>query len=204
MTDYRAYARTAAAKRGIDPDIFERQIMQESGFRPDAVSPAGARGIAQFMPGTAEWVARRIDVSLDDFWAEPRLQLDGALWLMGWLLGRYGGNYCQALAGYNAGHGAVDRYGGVPPYRETERYVATILGADWPNRCHPGRPPAGYRVDGTDGAGLNLRERPDAAPVVKLLPEGALVEARDRAWRPLRDPTDGATGWGAEQFVVPA
>ena len=57
----------------------------------------------------------------------------------------------------------------------------------------------------TDGAGLNLRERPDgSAPVVKLLPEGALVEARDRAWRPLRDPAGGATGWGAEQFVVPA
>ena len=55
----------------------------------------------------------------------------------------------------------------------------------------------------TDGAGLNLREGPSSdAAVVKLLPEGALVEALDRAWRPLRDPTDGATGWGANQFVV--
>ena len=64
-------------------------------------------------------------------------------------------------------------------------------------------PPEGFRVANTDGAGLNLRAAPStSAAAIKLMPEGAPVAIRDRAWRPVRDPADGATGWAAEQFLM--
>ena len=119
--DLRAYARQAAARAGIDPDIFTAQIQQESGFNPSAKSPAGAIGIAQFMPGTASGMG--IDPS------DPYAALDAAAKLDSQNLARYGGDYEKALAAYNAGGGNVDRYGGVPPFEETQRYVKNILGA---------------------------------------------------------------------------
>jgi murein DD-endopeptidase MepM/ murein hydrolase activator NlpD len=65
--------------------------------------------------------------------------------------------------------------------------------------------PGRYRVAKTDGSGLNLRREPSTgAAVVRLLAEGAMVERQDRAWRPVRDPAGGATGWAAEQFLIPA
>lgn len=127
-TDYRAIARAAATGHGVDADIFERQINQESGFNPNAVSPAGARGLAQFMPATGAGVAAQLGIPLDRFWADPTLQLEGAAVHMHDLLAMFGGNYRFALAGYNAGPGAVQQYGGVPPYEETQRYVRSILG----------------------------------------------------------------------------
>src|SRR5262245_23582456 len=118
--DLHEYARQAANRYGIDPDIFERQIQQESGFRTDAMSPAGATGIAQFMPGTAAGMG--VDPT------DPYASLDAAARLMKSNLGSYGGDYAKALAAYNAGPGNVDKYGGVPPFEETQRYVSTILG----------------------------------------------------------------------------
>lgn len=114
------FARQMATRAGIDPNVFVRQIQQESGFNPGARSPAGATGIAQFMPGTARGLG--IDPS------DPYQALEGAARLMKSNLDRYGGDYAKALASYNAGPGAVDRYGGVPPFEETRRYVSTILG----------------------------------------------------------------------------
>jgi hypothetical protein len=114
------YARQAAQRMGIDPDIFTRQIQQESGFNPNAGSPAGAQGVAQFMPSTARGLG--VDTS------DPYSSLDGAARLMRSNLDKYGGDYGKALAAYNAGGGAVDRYGGIPPFEETQRYVKTILG----------------------------------------------------------------------------
>lgn len=119
-TGYEAVARAAAQKYGIDPDIFARQIGQESGFNPNAVSPAGARGIAQFMPETA----RGLGINPDD----PGQALDGAAWYMAQLVQNNGGDVAKALAAYNAGQGNVDKYGGVPPFAETQRYVANIVG----------------------------------------------------------------------------
>jgi soluble lytic murein transglycosylase-like protein len=118
--DLRAYARQAALRAGIDPDIFERQIQQESGFSPTAKSPAGAQGIAQFMPDTAAGL--KLDPS------DPYASLDAAAQLDAQNLARYGGDYAKALAAYNAGGGNVDKYGGVPPFAETQDYVKTILG----------------------------------------------------------------------------
>jgi soluble lytic murein transglycosylase-like protein len=117
---YVQHARSVATKYGVDPNIFVRQIQAESGFRPDARSPAGALGIAQFMPGTA--------ASMGVNPMNPQQALDGAARHMASLLKKYGGDYHKALAAYNAGAGTVDKYGGVPPYAETQTYVRTILG----------------------------------------------------------------------------
>jgi len=119
--DLQQYARQAAQRAGIDPDVFVRQIQQESGFNPTAQSPAGATGIAQFMPATAQGMG--IDPT------DPYASLDGAAKLMASNLEKYGGDYAKALAAYNAGPGNVDKYGGVPPFEETQRYVSNILGA---------------------------------------------------------------------------
>ena len=112
--------RQAAIKAGIDPDIFSRQINQESGFNPNAQSGAGAQGIAQFMPGTAKGLGIN---PLD-----PGQALPAAANLMKSYLDKYGGDWSKALAAYNAGPGNVDQYGGVPPFGETQNYVKTILG----------------------------------------------------------------------------
>jgi hypothetical protein len=126
----RAVAREAAISAGIDPVIFDRQIMVESRFDPSATSPAGARGIAQLTPGTAR--AWGVDPS------DPVASLQAAAQHMAGYVERYG-NYPMALAAYNAGPGSVERYGGVPPFAETRNYVSKILGSG-PNP--PGRVPA--------------------------------------------------------------
>jgi len=121
-------AYNTALKFGLDPDIFTRQLQQESGFNPSAKSPAGARGVAQFMPGTAAGVAKQLGVSLDEFWKDPGLQIQGAAQHMTDLLSQFGGDIKLALAAYNAGPGNVQKYGGVPPFEETQRYIERILG----------------------------------------------------------------------------
>jgi len=112
--------RQAATGAGIDPDLFARQINQESGFNPNAGSPAGAQGIAQFMPDTARGLG--IDPT------DPGQALPAAANLMKSYLAKYGGDWSKALAAYNAGPGNVDKYGGVPPFDETQTYVKNILG----------------------------------------------------------------------------
>jgi Transglycosylase SLT domain/Peptidase_C39 like family len=112
--------RQAATGAGIDPDLFARQINQESGFNPNAGSPAGAQGIAQFMPETARGLG--IDPT------DPGQALPAAANLMKSYLAKYGGDWSKALAAYNAGPGNVDKYGGVPPFDETQTYVKNILG----------------------------------------------------------------------------
>jgi Transglycosylase SLT domain/NlpC/P60 family len=114
-----------AQQYGVDPGIFERQINQESGFNPKAVSSAGAQGIAQFMPATARGVGLA-----DPF--EPYSALDAAARHMRENLDANGGRYDLALAAYNAGQGNVNKHGGVPPFDETRRYIATILGNERP------------------------------------------------------------------------
>ena len=114
-----AYARRVAQQNGIDPNIFVAQIQQESGFRPDAHNASGASGIAQLMPQYYP----NVDTS------DPYASLDAAAQTMGANLKKYDGDYAKALAAYNAGGGAVDKYGGVPPYAETQSYVTKILGS---------------------------------------------------------------------------
>lgn len=118
---YGPMIQAAAARHGIDPQVFTNLVRQESGFDPDAGSPAGARGLCQLMPGTA----RTLGVSDP---RDPAQALEGGAKYLREQLDHFGGDYTKALAAYNAGPGAVQRYGGVPPYAETQNYVRTILG----------------------------------------------------------------------------
>jgi soluble lytic murein transglycosylase-like protein len=111
----------ARAQR-LDPEFFAATMLQESAYNPNAVSAAGALGIAQFMLGTAD------DAGVDPF--DPYAALAGASRLLGGYVRAYTGVYpdpdAVALAAYNAGPGAVDRYHGIPPYKETREYVNII------------------------------------------------------------------------------
>jgi Transglycosylase SLT domain/D-alanyl-D-alanine carboxypeptidase len=111
----------AALRWNVPAELLAAQLYAESGFNPFAESPAGARGIAQFMPGTA-----RAYGLADPY--DPDAAIDAQAHLMSDLLKRFEGKVALALAAYNAGAGAVERYGGVPPYAETRVYVARILG----------------------------------------------------------------------------
>lgn len=109
-----------ADRYGIDRQIAIAQLWQESKFNNNAVSSAGARSIAQFMPATARQY--KVDVNNVDS------ALDGWGRYMAYLLKLFGGNYSLALAGYNAGEGNVKKYGNtIPPFNETKNYVATII-----------------------------------------------------------------------------
>jgi len=111
---------TAAAKKhGIDPALLAGLVKQESGFNPNAGSPAGARGLTQLMPGTAAGLG--VSNVLD-----PLQNLDGGAKYLRQQLDAFGGDVTRALAAYNAGPGAVQRYGGVPPYAETQSYVRIV------------------------------------------------------------------------------
>lgn len=121
---YGNLAQQAAAAYGVDPNVFTRLVQQESGWNPDAVSPAGAVGLAQFMPETAAGLG--VDPT------DPVSALYGAARHLRDLLDRYGNDYSLALAAYNAGPGAVDAAGGVPQYAETQQYLTAILGDQAP------------------------------------------------------------------------
>lgn len=112
--------REMAANHGIDPALFESLVEQESGFNPAAVSRAGAQGLTQLMPATA----KMLGVS-DPF--DPIQNLDGGARYLAQMLQQFGGDERLALAAYNAGPGAVKRNGGIPPYTETQNYVAKIM-----------------------------------------------------------------------------
>ena len=113
-------ARAAARRHGIPEDLFLRLIQQESGWNPRAVSHAGARGLAQLMPGTAQLL--RVDPD------DPLQNLDGGARYLRMMYDRFG-DWRLALAAYNAGPGAVEEHDGIPPFRETRDYVRIILGA---------------------------------------------------------------------------
>lgn len=123
--NYGELAASIAREYGLNPEIFVRQMMQESGLNPDAVSPAGAVGIAQIMPDTARDPGYGIAPITDR--RDPEASLRFGAQYMRAMLDKYG-DYGLALAAYNAGPGAVEEYGGIPPFKETQNYVATILG----------------------------------------------------------------------------
>ncbi|MCW2997607.1 MAG: Lytic transglycosylase catalytic [Solirubrobacterales bacterium] len=110
----------AAARHGIDPALLRGLVRQESGFDPGARSGAGAVGLTQLMPGTA----RELGVTDP---TDPLQALEGGAKYLKAQLDRFGGDAAKALAAYNAGPGAVQKFGGVPPYAETQAYVRKVL-----------------------------------------------------------------------------
>lgn len=118
-TAYRDEIAQAARDYGVDESIVRAIIHAESAYRHNAVSRVGAQGLMQLMPATA----RRFGVG-DAF--DPGQNIRGGVQYLAWLLKRFNGDLTLAAAGYNAGEGAVDRYKGVPPYRETRQYVQRV------------------------------------------------------------------------------
>ena len=126
--DYRGQAARIAQAYGLDPEIFIRQMETESGFNPQAVSPAGAGGIAQIMPATARQPGFGITPISDQDRFDPETSMNFGAQYMRAMLDRYDGDYARALAAYNAGPGRVDQAGGVPNIPETQNYVSRIMG----------------------------------------------------------------------------
>ncbi|WP_369937709.1 transglycosylase SLT domain-containing protein [Xanthomonas tesorieronis] len=118
-TAYQSEIAAAAREYGVDEAVVRAIIHAESAYNPMALSRAGAQGLMQLMPPTA----RRFGVS-DSFDASQNIR--GGVQYLAWLLKRFNGNLTLAAAGYNAGEGAVDKHGGVPPYSETQRYVQRV------------------------------------------------------------------------------
>jgi soluble lytic murein transglycosylase-like protein len=120
-TAYDALIDAAAQRNGVDPALLKGLIRAESNFDPNAGSPAGAQGLTQLMPGTASALGVS-DVH------DPAQSIEGGARYLRQQLDAFGGDETRALAAYNAGPGAVTRYGGVPPYAETQSYVQRVLG----------------------------------------------------------------------------
>lgn len=118
-TPYADLINAAAARTGVPGELLAAVAKQESGFNAKAVSPAGAQGLMQLMPGTARGLG--VENSFD-----PAQAIDGGARLLRSLLDKFG-RTDLALAAYNAGPGAVARYDGIPPYRETQNYVRNIM-----------------------------------------------------------------------------
>jgi soluble lytic murein transglycosylase-like protein len=120
-TDPRTLLREAALRSGLPPEFVESVALIESGLRPGAISPKGAIGVMQLMPATARTLG-----------ADPNdvaQNIDAGTRLLRELLLKYDGDVVKALAAYNAGEGAVERYQGVPPYNETRWYVKKVVDA---------------------------------------------------------------------------
>jgi soluble lytic murein transglycosylase-like protein len=124
----------AGEKQGVDPRLLHAVIWQESRYKAQALSHAGAQGLMQLIPDTAK------RFGCDDP-NDPAKNIAAGAKYLGWLLKRFDGNVELALAGYNAGEGAVDKYDGVPPYNETQNYVK-IISKRYGKTYHPVLPPA--------------------------------------------------------------
>lgn len=136
-SEYESLIGQAAARNGVDPAVLHGLIQQESAFDPSATSGAGAAGLTQLMPGTASSLGVANPLN-------PAESIEGGARYLSQMMGRFGGSTTDALAAYNAGPGAVQQYGGVPPYAETQSYVTKVLGyAEAYRQSHPSAADAG-------------------------------------------------------------
>jgi soluble lytic murein transglycosylase-like protein len=119
----------AGQQHGLDPRLIHAVILQESRYKTDAVSYAGAQGLMQLMPAAAK------RFKCEDR-RDARQNIEAGAKYLRWLLKRFDGDVRLALAGYNAGEGAVDKYEGIPPYEQTQTYVKKIV-ANYGRTSHP-------------------------------------------------------------------
>ena len=128
----------AGERHGVDPRLLHHVVWQESKYKADAKSHAGAQGLMQLIPATA----RRFGCEES---CDPASNVEAGTRYLGWLLKRFDGNVALALAAYNAGEGAVDKYNGVPPYNQTQNYVRIIV-SRYGKAFHPLLTPEEARV----------------------------------------------------------
>jgi soluble lytic murein transglycosylase-like protein len=145
----------ASEKHGVDSDFIRSVIKQESAGNAHALSAAGARGLMQLMPGTAA------QLGVEDSFS-PEQNVHGGARYLRELLERYNGDAVKALAAYNAGPRAVDRYKGVPPYRETRQYVRRVIN-DYNRSKNDAENPKQSRGKSTDRAKIASSRAPAVA-----------------------------------------
>ena len=167
------YIVTSSRKWGVDPLLIYSQMHQESTFKPRAISNKGASGLMQLMPATA----RRLGVN-NIF--DPQQNIDGGIKYMRMLLDMFSGDVSLALAGYNAGEGAVMKYGNsIPPYSETREYVRRIMSRY--SSISDGTYARNYRrVNTTQAAKLEKR---DARPLTVFDPGAVAIRMADGRMR---------------------
>lgn len=138
--EYRAHIDAAATSFQLPPALIRAVIHTESRFNPHAVSSVGAKGLMQLMPKTAASLG-----VIDSF--DPQQNITGGSRLLRLLANRYHGDLVLMLAAYHAGAGAVKRYGGVPPYRSTRKYVAAVVRRFHSYRAERGGLELGQAID---------------------------------------------------------
>lgn len=119
---YSALIMASARQHGINPNLIAAMMRVESAHNPRALSHKGARGLMQLMPATAE----RFGVSASELY-QPARNIEAGVRYLKWLKGHFEEDALKVIAAYNAGEGAVARYGGIPPYRETQNYVRKVM-----------------------------------------------------------------------------
>ncbi len=147
-TPFAAEIDAAAARNGVDPALLRGLIRQESNFNADARSPAGAMGLTQLMPATAAGLGVTNPT-------DPAQSIEGGAKYLKQQLDRFGGDVSKALAAYNAGPGAVQKYNGVPPYAETQNYVRNVTAYANEYRQQAGTPATTATATTATSAGLS-------------------------------------------------
>lgn len=122
LSQFNVLAEEKGNRLGVNPNLIRAIVSVESAGRLDAVSPVGARGVMQLMPATAE----RMGIPRNQLF-DPERNMEAGVRYLAFLGKRYNNNPTLMAAGYNAGEGAVDKYGGVPPYRETQNYAPAVV-----------------------------------------------------------------------------
>jgi hypothetical protein len=166
-----------ATKYGVDSDIVKAVIAVESCYNTGAVSPKGAQGLMQLIPETAA----RFGVE-DSF--DSSQNIHGGTRYLSWLMKRYDGDLYKAIAAYNAGEGAVDKYQGIPPYNETQHYVRKVLAV----------------YNGLSGQAVALPAVSVGSPASKGVKVGRVFATYKS---PLRVGKPGRSGWQANKARAP-